>query len=637
MRKVTRVNLMRMRARDLATPQGDSQGEAKGTMIGDEKTGNSRVHATVVDEVSDDERPVVEGKRLGNSGDQLTRTEEEAVVEGKRLGNSEDQLTRSKEEVSGVATKDGFVCEGTLNEGMRPTGDTKVDVSGDRGHFTSAGIEGRTATGDAYFPPSLDTPDVDHKHPRILRKDYMHPETSERNREHPQIPESDYEHTKTSARDREHTKASQTDYEHLQTSERDSEHSKTSERNSEHPIKLIREREHLQREGAKSKHSGCVARRSDEALMRRGNQSVGTSGKYCTDKENNPPPPTPLSSSSSSSSSHSAVRRGAGRKLKEALQVVKVMVTRFLKGVSGSGIPLLVRQRSGGAGGSMGGSTTRGGARRPSMAGGPRRQLSRRSSRRDSRRGSKATRRRSSVHPPVHMPIKEAETEDEKEDKPKNPIRRLSRMLSNAGPALVRRVSKLRRKSLAPDADAGGGALPAHHSSLTLIAWRGGRVCVRTCCTCGDVAGRVFRAYRRARVYEAGRAGLTPPGSLATVAARTFTPLDPEAPGDEGARAPVATISGTCEGLHASPVVARSPRGAVPTLLEKVHRYMWPRDPAPPPPTPPPPPPQPHSHCREITITQWLIRRFRRLSFFHKKRDPANPSSSPPPSYLHTC
>lgn len=169
-------------------------------------------------------------------------------------------------------------------------------------------------------------------------------------------------------------------------------------------------------------------------------------------------------------------------------------------------------------------------------------------------------------------------------------------------------------------ADAGGGALPAHHSSLTLIAWRGGRVCVRACCTCGDVAGRVFRAYRRARVYEAGRAGLTPPGSLATVAARTFTPLDPEAPGDEGARAPVATISGTCEGLQASPVVARSPRGAVPTLLEKVHRYVWPRDPAPPPSTPPPPQPQPHSHCREITITQWLIRRFRRLSFFHKKR-----------------
>lgn len=47
------------------------------------------------------------------------------------------------------------------------------------------------------------------------------------------------------------------------------------------------------------------------------------------------------------------------------------------------------------------------------------------------------------------LPSSTTETEDEKEEKPKNPIRRLSRMLSNAGPALVRRVSKLRRKSLA--------------------------------------------------------------------------------------------------------------------------------------------------------------------------------------------
>ncbi|XP_069948402.1 A-type potassium channel modulatory protein KCNIP2 isoform X1 [Cherax quadricarinatus] len=111
-----------------------------------------------------------------------------------------------------------------------------------------------------------------------------------------------------------------------------------------------------------------------------------------------------------------------------------------------SGIPLLVRQRSSGAGSSMVGASR---GRRASTVGGPRRQLSRRVTRRDSRRGSKG-RRRSSVHPPVHLPIKDGETnEDDKEEKTKNPIRRLSRLLSNAGPALVRRVSKLRRKSLA--------------------------------------------------------------------------------------------------------------------------------------------------------------------------------------------
>ncbi|XP_071542241.1 uncharacterized protein [Panulirus ornatus] len=111
-----------------------------------------------------------------------------------------------------------------------------------------------------------------------------------------------------------------------------------------------------------------------------------------------------------------------------------------------SGIPLLVRQRNSGAGGTMVGASR---GRRSSTAGGPRRQLSRRVTRRDSRRGSKV-RRRSSVHPPVHIPIKDGEPiEDEKDEKTKNPIRRLSRMLSNAGPALVRRVSKLRRKSLA--------------------------------------------------------------------------------------------------------------------------------------------------------------------------------------------
>ncbi|XP_066957671.1 calsenilin-like isoform X2 [Macrobrachium rosenbergii] len=112
-----------------------------------------------------------------------------------------------------------------------------------------------------------------------------------------------------------------------------------------------------------------------------------------------------------------------------------------------SGIPLLVRQRGSNSSGGPGIATARG--RRASTTGGPRRPLSRRQSRRESRRGSKG-RRRSSVHPPIHLPIKDGETsEDEREEKPKNPIRRLSRMLSNAGPAIVRRVSKLRRKSLA--------------------------------------------------------------------------------------------------------------------------------------------------------------------------------------------
>ncbi|XP_045111751.1 Kv channel-interacting protein 2-like isoform X3 [Portunus trituberculatus] len=113
-----------------------------------------------------------------------------------------------------------------------------------------------------------------------------------------------------------------------------------------------------------------------------------------------------------------------------------------------SGIPLLVRQRSrgGAAGGSMSGPAR---GRRSSVAGGPRRQLSRRTSRRESRRGNK-NRRRSSVHPPVHLPSKEGEAGEEAKEKQKvPPMRRLSRMLSNAGPALVRRVSKLRRKSLA--------------------------------------------------------------------------------------------------------------------------------------------------------------------------------------------
>lgn len=45
-------------------------------------------------------------------------------------------------------------------------------------------------------------------------------------------------------------------------------------------------------------------------------------------------------------------------------------------------------------------------------------------------------------------PVGEA-GEEAKEKQKVPPMRRLSRMLSNAGPALVRRVSKLRRKSLA--------------------------------------------------------------------------------------------------------------------------------------------------------------------------------------------
>ncbi|XP_069998208.1 uncharacterized protein [Penaeus vannamei] len=145
--------------------------------------------------------------------------------------------------------------------------------------------------------------------------------------------------------------------------------------------------------------------------------------------------------------------KGAGQgRSRKRVHVVVERMKNFLRHLLGRfvsrGIPLLVRHRGGSNnGGGQGLAAARG--RRGSTVGGPRRQLSRRVSRRDSRRGSKG-RRRSSVHPPVHMPIKDAtESEEEKEEKGKNPIRRFSKMISNVGPALVRRVSKLRRKSMA--------------------------------------------------------------------------------------------------------------------------------------------------------------------------------------------
>lgn len=153
-------------------------------------------------------------------------------------------------------------------------------------------------------------------------------------------------------------------------------------------------------------------------------------------------------------------------------------------------------------------------------------------------------------------------------------------------------------------------------------------------CTCrlwpSPRAVTLFRAYRRARVYEVGGTGVTsPPIALATVAGRPFSQLDPEAPpGDrdeDGARSTVATISGSTRDPlqqhppppppQSSPGASRSPRGAMPTLLEKVHRYVWPKERE--------ECPQvafEQQPCKEIPITQWIIRRVRRLSFFHKKK-----------------
>lgn len=115
------------------------------------------------------------------------------------------------------------------------------------------------------------------------------------------------------------------DHENPKSSKRDYADPKTSERDPEHPKILVKGREQQGIQGAKPKYNTDHFPRIDETLMKRNDLRFGTSGK-CADKEK---PPT------SSSSSHSAVRRGAGKKLKEAVQVFKAMVARFLKRVSG--------------------------------------------------------------------------------------------------------------------------------------------------------------------------------------------------------------------------------------------------------------------------------------------------------------
>lgn len=163
-------------------------------------------------------------------------------------------------------------------------------------------------------------------------------------------------------------------------------------------------------------------------------------------------------------------------------------------------------------------------------------------------------------------------------------------------------------------------------------------------CTCrlwpSPRAVTLFRAYRRARVHEVVGPGVTvPPITQSTVAGRSFSQLDPEVPpGDRdegGARSTIATISGATRDplqqlpppspAQTSPGVSRSPRGAMPTLLEKVHRYVWPKERE--------ECPQvafEQQPCKEIPITQWIIRRVRRLSFFHKKKGKVHfPGSEP--------
>lgn len=140
-------------------------------------------------------------------------------------------------------------------------------------------------------------------------------------------------------------------------------------------------------------------------------------------------------------------------------------------------------------------------------------------------------------------------------------------------------------------------------------------------------AAAVFRAFQRARVYEAGRPGVSaPPGPpLSTLAARAFSQLDPEAsPGDlddeDFPRGAIATISSARDspqipGPAGPPSAHASPRGTVPTLLEKVHRYVWPKEREECPQVAFEPKP-----CREIPITQWILRRVRRLPLFTKKK-----------------
>lgn len=137
----------------------------------------------------------------------------------------------------------------------------------------------------------------------------------------------------------------------------------------------------------------------------------------------------------------------------------------------------------------------------------------------------------------------------------------------------------------------------------------------------------MFRAYQRGRVYEAGLPGVSaPPGPpLSTLAARAFSQLDPEAsPGDlddeDFPRGTIATISSARDspqipGPAGPPSAHASPKGAMPTLLEKVHRYVWPKERE--------ECPQvafEQKPCREIPITQWILRRVRRLPLFTKKK-----------------
>lgn len=140
-------------------------------------------------------------------------------------------------------------------------------------------------------------------------------------------------------------------------------------------------------------------------------------------------------------------------------------------------------------------------------------------------------------------------------------------------------------------------------------------------------AATVFRAFQRGRVYEAGRPGVSaPPGPpLSTLAARAFSQLDPEAsPGDldeeDFPRGAIATISSARDspqipGPAGPPSAHASPKGTVPTLLEKVHRYVWPKEREECPQVAFEPKP-----CREIPITQWILRRVRRLPLFAKKK-----------------
>lgn len=247
-------------------------------------------------------------KGLGDSGEHLTEEEGVPVAKGGRNGNdrsgsskghapavegiffgygrrgveerSEDQRTRGRE-VHVIECESGFGR--TWNEGRTP-GETKLQAIGHTGHSTSAECERKPVAGnDPPLTPKY-SPEIDHQHSRILANDHENSNTSKR------------------------------DYADPKTSDRDREHQKTLEKG--------RDQQGIQ--GAKPKINTDHFPRSDKTLMKRNDQHVGSSGK-CADKGK---PPT-------SSSSHSAVRRGAGKKLKEAVQVFKAMMARLLKRVSG--------------------------------------------------------------------------------------------------------------------------------------------------------------------------------------------------------------------------------------------------------------------------------------------------------------